>query len=129
MATITTGSTPSIAIEGTTSADKMVGGSGTDYFDGGAGNDSINGGAGDDILSGGAGSDTVIGGSGSDTLIYKTGEHNPRDADIVIAGDLYDGGSGSSRGIDTVEIWVTPEQLLDAAYMTALQNDINYVKA
>src|SRR5262245_10864643 len=138
---------------GTSGNDNLVGGSGSDILSGGAGTDRLNGGSGSDILDGGSGFDTVLGGSGADLLIFKAYENEYRlggtftgtglvggtiydngqgltGATTYAGYDNYDGGNGSASGgtgeRDTLQIYVSQLQSNDAAFMQALQAEINY---
>ena len=116
--------------------DTLIGGSGSDILNGGDGNDYLNGGSGSDTLDGGAGSDVVFGGSGADRLIFRA-DGTSGTTDAVFSGgdqsttttttttrDKYNGGSGATKQsvaeLDTVEIWLTADQLKNAALMAEL---------
>ena len=91
---MTTTTTSSQTINGTSGKDKLDGGNGNDTIfglagddriDGKSGNDRIDGGAGDDELDGDDGNDTLIGGAGNDDLDGGDGD------------DLLDGGVGTDK--------------------------------
>ncbi|PBC02410.1 VCBS domain-containing protein, partial [Mesorhizobium sp. WSM3860] len=130
---------------GTSSNDNLVGGSGADILSGGDGSDRLNGGSGADTLDGGSGFDTVLGGSGADTLIYRAWENQYKiggqvygtgttTGQTIFSGyDVYDGGNGSAaKGtaeIDTLFIYLSNDQLNNASFMTALNNEIAQFQA
>jgi len=76
-----------VVISGSSSGDIITGSSATDYLYGNGGNDTIDGGNGADTLTGGMGLDHINGGAGNDLLIINDGYD-------VVAGEVYDGGSG-----------------------------------
>ncbi|TPK78160.1 hypothetical protein FJ936_30355, partial [Mesorhizobium sp. B2-4-13] len=130
---------------GTSSNDNLVGGSGDDVLSGGAGNDRLNGGSGADTLDGGSGFDTVLGGSGADTLIYRAWENQYKIGGQVYGTgttvgqtafsdyDIYDGGNGSAaKGtaeIDTLVIYLSNDQLLNASFMTTFNAELAQFRA
>ena len=77
-------------IDGTPGDDVLNGTSSDDVINGFAGNDTLNGGDGLDVLIGGSGRDTISGGNGNDSFYIEA-------AGDVVAGELYDGGSGDDR--------------------------------
>jgi Ca2+-binding RTX toxin-like protein len=141
----TSGASGTTVVDGTDSNETLIGGSGCDTLDGGGGNDLLNGGSGSDLLDGGSGIDTLLGGSGADTLIFKAWENQWKIGSTTYIApstdtgstttsttftgyDSYNGGSGSAKlgtaEKDTVQIWLSPEQLANAALMA----EIEYVK-
>jgi VCBS repeat-containing protein len=119
----------STTLTGTSSNDTLIGGSGNDALSGGAGSDFLNGGSGNDILDGGSGGDTLLGGSGSDILIYRAWE-NLYNQTSYATYDVYDGGTGavksgsSTPDIDQLHIYLSADQLADAAFMAAFNADL-----
>ncbi len=61
----------SVISTGTSGSDTLYGSSTGDSLSGGSGNDSLFAGAGDDTLTGGSGNDTLYGGTGDDTYIVN----------------------------------------------------------
>ncbi|WP_292373465.1 VCBS domain-containing protein [Mesorhizobium sp.] len=130
---------------GTDGNDNLVGGSGSDVLSGGDGSDRLNGGSGADTLDGGSGFDTVLGGSGADTLIYRAWENQYKIGSQVYGTgtttgqttfsgyDTYDGGNGSAaKGtaeIDKLVIYLSNDQMNNASFMTALNNEIAQFQA
>ncbi|MBR1147045.1 hypothetical protein JQ567_27500, partial [Bradyrhizobium sp. AUGA SZCCT0431] len=129
--------------------DNLSGGAGDDRLNGGSGSDTLDGGSGFDNVLGGSGADTLIfkayqneyrlGGTyvaGSGALpgtltggaLYDNGVLQ---SGITFQGfDNYDGGNGTVAGgtaeIDTLKISVSVQQQNDAAFMQALNDEINY---
>ena len=114
------GSSPYIALNGTSGPDIINGYEGNDRLYGGAGNDWLHGGAGNDSLYGGAGNDELYGGDGDDHLLGGSeGEFGD---------DWLDGGDGtdtlySGSGADTFVLEVdgatdltTADVIIDFGY-------------
>ena len=123
------GASGSTTLSGTSGSDTLIGGSGSDTLSGGAGSDYLNGGSGSDILDGGSGYDTLLGGSGSDILIYRAWE-NPYNQTSYATYDVYNGGTGAvangsgTPDIDQLHIYLSADQLADAAFMAAFNADL-----
>src|SRR5688572_13334157 len=134
---------------GGSGTDDMSGGDGNDYLNGGSGSDVLDGGSGFDTVLGGSGADTLIfyayqnqyilggtyvAGSSSCTgtlsggTIYNDGTQTTLTS---FSGYVnYDGDNGTVKSgtaeIDALKIDVSVQQSNDAAFMTALNNEIAY---
>lgn len=95
------GSSPGIALFGSSANNALVagagpdlvyGGGGHDTLSGGEGSDTLDGGTGDDLVQGDAGGDRLIGGAGSDTLLGGDGDDWLSGGDNA---DRLDGGTGA----------------------------------
>ncbi|MBR1298600.1 VCBS domain-containing protein [Bradyrhizobium sp. AUGA SZCCT0042] len=129
--------------------DTLYGGAGDDRLNGGSGSDTLDGGSGFDNLLGGSGADTLIfkayeneyrlgatyvAGSGAlpgtltGGILYDNG--GAKSGTSFVGYDNYDGGNGNVAGgtaeIDTLKIVVSVQQNNDAAFMQALNAEINY---
>ncbi|WP_352749378.1 Ig-like domain-containing protein, partial [Mesorhizobium sp. M0615] len=145
----TIGTSGSDNLVGGSGDDVLLGGAGSDRLNGGSGADTLDGGSGFDDLLGGSGADllifrayenqyklgsTYVAGSGGlpGTLTGGTVYDNGAAQSGSSFGgyDNYDGGNGSAKGgtgeIDTLKIYVSVQQSNDAAFMHALNDEINY---
>src|SRR3954465_6144060 len=132
---------------GGSGVDILNGGAGNDSINGGSGNDILNGGSGLDTVLGGQGADVliykayeneyVLGGTWSATSLTVSGGTKYFGTDQTAAQtttgaftapvvrnsstfpgfDSYDGGNGSAGDVDTVQVWLTAQQLADPAIM------------
>src|SRR5215213_7961845 len=120
----------------------MVGGAGNDFLNGGSGSDTLDGGTGIDRLLGGSGSDRLIYKAFENQWLLHANYSSTSTSFGVSSGtgsyyngtltgftgyDDYDGGSGSVKAgtqviadSDTVEIWLSTEQLADSAIMAEI---------
>ena len=144
------GTTGDDKMVGGSGVDILNGGAGNDFINGGSGNDILNGGSGFDTVLGGQGADIliykayeneyVLGGTWNATTLTvsggtkyigtdqtdaqaATGAFTP--ASVLVApsftgSDSYDGGNGSAGDVDTLQIWLSAQQLNDAAIMAEI---------
>ena len=94
----------------TLSGSTVLGQDGNDTLSGTAGNDVLAGGRGNDLLTSDSGSDYLDGGDGNDLFIYSKSDLMASDASHAVGG----------RGLDTLRISLTSDQLADAS----VQNDL-----
>jgi hypothetical protein len=150
--TTLTGTSGSDNYVGGSGSDNLSGGAGDDRLNGGSGSDVLDGGSGFDTLLGGSGADTLIfkayeneyklGGTyvaGSGALAGTLTGGALYDNGVLQSGtsfkgyDNYDGGNGTvaagTAEIDTLKISVSVQQNNDAAFMQALNDEINYFNA
>ncbi|WP_199805550.1 VCBS domain-containing protein, partial [Bradyrhizobium lablabi] len=147
--TILTGTSGNDNYTGGAGDDNLSGGAGDDRLNGGSGNDTLDGGSGFDTLLGGSGTDklifkayeneyklgsTYVAGSGALPGTLTGGslyDNGVLQSGTTFKGyDIYDGGNGNvasgTAEIDTLKIYVSVQQNNDAAFMQALNDEINY---
>src|SRR5687767_6604012 len=140
--TTNTGTSGSDTIIGGSGSDTLSGDSGSDFINGGSGSDTLDGGSGIDTLLGGSGSDRLIYKAFENQWLLAAGYTSTPSSFAITAGtgdyyngtttgftgyDDYNGGSGSVKAgtqviadSDTVEIWLSTDQLADAAIMAEI---------
>jgi VCBS repeat-containing protein len=124
--------------DGGAGTDTILGGSGNDVIsvtnnlgnihsveviDGGAGTDTLMGTSGSDtldfsgttlrnieVIDAGAGNDTIIGSAGADTIFANSGDDTVVAIGGQVSGDVYDGGTNTAGGADTLEVDLDPSQ-------------------
>src|SRR5262245_49901890 len=147
--TILTGTSGNDNYTGGAGDDNLSGGAGDDRLNGGSGNDTLDGGSGFDTILGGSGTDklvfkayeneyklgsTYVAGSGALPGTLTGGslyDNGVLQSGTTFKGyDIYDGGNGNvasgTAEIDTLKICVSVQQNNDAAFMQALNDEINY---
>lgn len=149
--TVLAGTSGNDQLVGGSGDDILSGGAGSDSLNGGSGNDILDGGSGTDIVQGGSGSDTLIykafenqwligasytSSSTQYSIIGGTGTYANGGTTGFTGYDQYNGGSGSAKlgqqvvaDQDTVEIWLSSSQLLDAAILAELAYAQSWIAA